>query len=636
MEAKAKKIPNTMREVVSVPLPLLQKHKEIYPHYPHLVGESIYKKHTAECPVCSGQNNVDFYIKRFRPDIWAEMDDREKKLILTVVDPVTWAEENILVGGKPFKPRVSRYNYPYQAEIIRCTSKRMVVRAGRRIGKTQAIIVKLLHKMFTIDGFRIVIFTPLASQIETIWKMMNDAIDSNPNLKSQVVRSVKTPFHTMELSNGSVIKAFVGGSEAVRSAAADLIYIDEASFVKQDVLDAVIALLMEKPDTELILSSTPRGVRDYFIERTEDPRFVSFHFPANVYSPVWSDEMEQEVRSELTESGYLHEVLAEISSGDERVYKDAYLQMALADYKYPNRPIEDGWIYSLGADWNAEGTGTHIIVLGYNPNMPDGRKYKVWLKDIIDVEEWTQLKAIERIVQLNRIWHPEFIYIDRGFGYTNEELLHKIGLEAEASSEDKRLMKIVKSIYFSEKIEVTDPWLRIKVQQPVKPFMVNQTVKLFEDGYITISKHDTKLYDQLENYIVVRYSANGMPIYGSFNPKIGDHSLDALHLAVLAFVMEASELGRPKPVMDIKTIRKGLGEKQHNDDEDDFVGTVVVEPPGMRKDKEREKREFLEANGLVADDGVIIMPRTAPVRGREHGRVNLFGRREPFRTRSKF
>lgn len=123
------------------------------------------------------------------------------------------------------------------------------------------------------------------------------------------------------------------------------------------------------------------------------------------------------------------------------------------------------------------------------------------------------------------------------------EILHKYGIEhPETGLADK-----VVGYQFSQKIEVTDPYTRKKDQKDLKPFMVNNSVNLFEKGKIVLDPKDKGMISQLEEYRVKSISATGKPVYTDEN----EHAIDSMNLALLIFEQKYGNL--LKKIFSIKT-----------------------------------------------------------------------------------
>jgi len=173
----------------------------------------------------------------------------EQDTALSVLDPVRWAAEtldwhcldpdgeiwkrknpeeyNEWVGNHPGESILgqSRYHRPYQALMTRCQARRKVFRAGRQIGKSEALAVAILYNMFTKpgktqdDGFDVIVIAPYQSQVDLVFKRLEQLIKSNPGTTNALSRYVKAPMYTMELNNKSIIKGFscVAGTQIVTS-----------------------------------------------------------------------------------------------------------------------------------------------------------------------------------------------------------------------------------------------------------------------------------------------------------------------------------------------------------------------------------------------------------------------------------
>ena len=126
--------------------------------------------------------------------------------------------------------------------------------------------------------------------------------------------------------------------------------------------------------------------------------------------------------------------------------------------------------------------------------------------------------------------------MDRGYGETQIELLHKYGIENPHSG----LKDKVVGYQFGQKIEVRDPHTMQKDKKPLKPFMVNNSVVVFEKGKIVLDPTDKVLIEQLESYRIKSISTTGVPTFTDEN----EHAVDALNLCLLIFEQKYGSLLR--------------------------------------------------------------------------------------------
>jgi hypothetical protein len=175
-------------------------------------------------------------------------------------DPVAWAMHHF--GWK------ARW---YQEELLSCTAQRKVVRAGRRVGKTLGVVIIAAHMMATRRNCSILIVAPFEVQVAKIFDELIKLFNSSPALMASVKRNTRNPCR-FELNNGSKAIGFSSGANAgsgsdkIRGQDADYIIIDEADYINQSDIEAILAILASHPDTGLWASSTPKGTHDKFYQ----------------------------------------------------------------------------------------------------------------------------------------------------------------------------------------------------------------------------------------------------------------------------------------------------------------------------------------------------------------------------------
>lgn len=465
------------------------------------------------------------------------------------LDPVAWAVRNL-----HWKGRVSPHGLDYQSIILRCSAKRKVLRMGRRSGKTNGIAVDAIWHVFTNSKFKVLIITPFQSQIELIIKEINKLLDQNLALRNSVIRNVKTPFYLLELTNGSTISAFTSGAQSasgatgIRGQGANRLIIDEGDYLNPEDINTITVILGNTHpiygEPTYLISSTPSGAREYYYGICLDPTYKEFHFPSSI-SPDWSPAVELELKRQYTDAEYQHEILAEFGELEAGVFQNVFVEASLRDYSYAQmRTVgpQPGWIYCMGVDWNSVKNGTRLYVIGWDTI---NNIYRIVDKQVVSQLGWNLHAAVEEVVKLNRKWRPEWIYVDDGYGHMPVETLHAVGSSASMGTPDANLLKNVKPIALGSSVELYDPWIRERIEKPIKPFFVQNAVRKFERGLMEIPFEDESLRRQLLGYHIKRLSPNGNPVYAPITDSIGDHDLDAMMFALYAFTKEFSEFSSP-------------------------------------------------------------------------------------------
>jgi len=446
------------------------------------------------------------------------------------------------VWGKNFLGAETRV---YQTLILRDPALRKVLRAGRRLGKTFSMALYLIHYSYTHKDGRCLVIAPMKTQVELIYQEILRLASKNEIVMNSITRKITSPQFMIQFSNGSTIRFFTSGmrsggkSDVARGQEAHVIVLDEMDYMHADDLDALYAMLQktaeDQPDKVLIGASTPTGRRERFWEWcTSNTRFKEFWFPSYC-NPFFSKDQEEEFREEYSESGYRHEIEADWGEDAEGVYPRKYVDKAFIDpgWSYDAEITSARNFYTIGVDWDKYGAGTNIIVLEMcNENYEDQKfagKARVCYREEIPKSEFTLTKGVNRIVELNEIFQPKHIYVDRGFGEVQVELLHKYGVENPSS----KLRERVKGVSFGENVEVRDPYTKLPIKKEIKPYMVDNLRQYLEKEAIAFSASDEELYIQLISYVVVKTTSTGRPVFEAGGSAV-DHAHDALILALLA------------------------------------------------------------------------------------------------------
>lgn len=482
----------------------------------------------------------------------------DQRQIHVARDPVLWAKHYLKA-----KPRA------YQILMLRYPSNRKVLRAGRRLGKTYTMAVLLLHRCFTKNEAKCIVVAPMKSQVALIYEEILRLANKSEIVKESISRKVTSPQFEMTFSNGSTIRFFTSGirsggkADVVRGQEAHVIVLDELDYMHTDDLESLYAMLQQTAENQdeklLIGASTPTGRRETFWKWSRSARFKEFWFPSYV-NPYFSKEDEDEFREEYSEMGFRHEIEADWGEDSEGVYPRKYIDLAFSsgvkiatekdtsdDIKYKSDWRYEAEVYShksfhiIGVDWDKYGAGTNIVILECcAENYEDPRfrdRTRVVYREEIKKDEYTLTNAVDRLIQLNNLFDPRHIYVDRGFGEVQVELLHKYGLE----HPETQLRKRVVGVSFAENIEIRDPATKQMVKKELKPFMVDNLRQMLEKERIAFASSDDELYLQLISYIVVRTTQTGRPVFEAAG-SAGDHAHDALILACYALYANYGEL----------------------------------------------------------------------------------------------
>lgn len=470
-----------------------------------------------------------------------------------LLDPVLWAEKTL-----------DWYARPYQADFLRDQSTRVVLRQGRRTGKTDGICVKCLYHAFTQPGgqpgrdYRILIIAPQDEHVNELFNRLRELIRQSEDLSESVVLDKKHP-NTIRLGNNSVIRGVTAGTKsgrkalAARGKGADMLIFDEMDYLDDDDVANSYAITMEHPNVIVIGASTPTGRRSYFYRWCMDKSlgFKEYHVPATM-NPNWNEEMERDLRAQYSGVKYLQEVMAEFGEEEMGVIPKRFIDSARARgeqlglrYQSRQNPLQKRGPRILGVDWDKYGAATHMIGLEFD--RTETHLYYPIVYHEVPKHRFTLTQGIQDIIELDKVFNFDYIIVDRGYGESQVEELHRYGL----LHPETRLAEKVIGISYSDHVHVRDPFTRKKAKQPLKPFMVNQLAMAFEQERFALVPDDYNVTKHLEDFRVVSISSYGQPTYTSED----DHIFLTIAMAYYGFVMNYSDLMKLKPATTILTFR---------------------------------------------------------------------------------
>mgnify|MGYP001072356023 CR=1 FL=1 len=164
--------------------------------------------------------------------------------------------------------------FSYQAELLRSGSKRIVACWARQTGKTTAIAVKVIHFAFTNSKTTTLIVSRGLRQSMIMFNVVEHFVMIHPVLQKSVVKSTRT---LIQLSNGSQIIALPCGPDgaSLRGYTADLVVMDEAAFMPEEVILRVIFPMLATTNGAAIMLSTPWGRDHVFYRSFKNPNYWS-------------------------------------------------------------------------------------------------------------------------------------------------------------------------------------------------------------------------------------------------------------------------------------------------------------------------------------------------------------------------
>lgn len=215
---------------------------------------------------------------------------------------------------------------PWQAKLLREQPRRALLLCSRQSGKST--VAKLLALSTAIYSAPSLVIVVSPSQRQSA-EMLRGIISYHSQLEGAPKLSAESALRA-ELENGSRILALPGTERTIRGyAAADMIVIDEAARVEDELLAAVRPMMATtEGGGRLIALTTPAGKRGFFYEAwTGDETWTRVRVTADECPRISKEFLDEELR-ELGAQRFSEEYGLQFLDPDEAVFPTAIIDAA--------------------------------------------------------------------------------------------------------------------------------------------------------------------------------------------------------------------------------------------------------------------------------------------------------------------
>jgi len=482
---------------------------------------------------------------------------------------------------------------------------------------SETMAVEVLYELAKNNDFHVVLVAPFETQLLKFEQKLIGYIEQSQTVKDKFAKYNKTK-HVITFNNGSQYEGYCTGgdkqsktADRVRGAGASMLVLDEADYISEDALQAVLAVMSDDPKCRILLSSTPSGKRGFFYQWITDKSigFKEFHIYSHA-SPSYTRTADNLYRATLSEDKYKKEYLGEFGTLIQALIRPEDINKATEQYDMvrlrtagPNK----SWRYIVGVDWNGRKIGTNIVVIGYDSSTD---KYKMVDKILVRDTEFNYENSCWAAINSFKHWNAEYMYVDAGHGDMQVEMIKKTA----TMTSDLRLMKGIIPVAMGGFQIIKDPVSGEDVKKPTKEFAINLMVNIFEQGRVIIpysenykeDDEDWGLIPQLYDLAIDSFSDGGKPKY----VKSVDHTMAAFYIAILGFYMKMTDIA--KFAHDSTSIVESKGNLKK------LAGNITI--AGMAE-RERMNRDKIQPGEFVARSELNRNPAQGPSYG-VHTTVN--------------
>jgi hypothetical protein len=291
-------------------------------------------------------------------------------------DPAVFAE---LLVGRPL--------WPHQLEVVASPARYRVICAGRRSGKSIVFGVLALHHAFAVPGSKVLIVSAGDVASKRLFKEVV-GMASAPLLGASVADETTS---LLTLSNGSTVECVPSSMRQVRSAEADLLLVDEAGFVAQEIWEAAEPVILARPGSRVLLASSPWGGSEHFFRvlwqqgmTAPDGQVAAWHWPSSV-SPMVDTVLLEQIRERSRPDYFAREYLAEWTDESGSYFTSAELDAA-ATLEAMVYPADGGSLGTVvgGVDWGFARDANALSVIAARVELDGRGRQRFWVPFVLE------------------------------------------------------------------------------------------------------------------------------------------------------------------------------------------------------------------------------------------------------------
>jgi hypothetical protein len=290
--------------------------------------------------------------------------------------------------------------WPHQRAVVESPARIRCICSGRQAGKSRTLAVVALHDAFRAPNRRVLILSAGEDAAKDLLAHCAMLAES-PLLAGSVVDESKS---SITLSNGSSIESVPASTRRVRGKAIDLLILDEAAFIDDDIWTAAQYTVVARPGSRIVMASTPWGRPDRFFavlyragERGERS-CESFHWPSTA-SPLVDAQLLSLWRDTSPQREYEREVEARWVDDAGAYFTSAELRTAIDDTPMVRPSDARGMLVVGGVDWGFAHDASALAVIASKRDARAMTHRLVWCEQRFDT---TYAQFVELVAQSAR------------------------------------------------------------------------------------------------------------------------------------------------------------------------------------------------------------------------------------------
>jgi len=400
--------------------------------------------------------------------------------------------------------------FPYQDMIVNDPSKRVAVCSSRQIGKTLSISIMALHEALFTEGRSVTIISHTLDQAKKVLAGIRDLMyQGDTHMKTfgkvkyftnQINTDSPNTVTQLTLKNKSIIRS-LPSTEAARGYSTDLLILDEAAFIGDEVFEKILEPQVLFTGGRILLASTPNGQQGFFYkkfdpesEKTDEEReYKRYWFPHSICDNENIRTMITRKEAELDKLTFSQEYEAQFTTS-----KSTFFDGPAID----NIMTEEGMLHTCsepcyaGIDWGYKSCHTVITV-----GKKEGNKFKIIYQHEFPTG-WDNRNIVDFFKALKKDFNiKQIITDDCGLAEPHNNELEEQDWDMEVIRFDFNRQKISTYMSFLDWVNRGDIILT-DIHELVKEMRALRYERMDVSGIIRIRKPETGFDDRCDSTIM--------------------------------------------------------------------------------------------------------------------------------------
>lgn len=438
----------------------------------------------------------------------------------------------------------------YQADAFRLRKRSTVIVSPRQCGKSTAAAVVALWWAFRQRNQTVLIVSASDEAAKRLLSHIRTMAAASPMLSGSLVDESQS---LLVLSNGSVIRSVPASEKAIRGWSVDLLVIDEAAMVSEDIFAAALPTTAARPDARIVVASSPWGATGWFYRMHLDgldpanPN-VETHIWRLADAPWITAPVIEAARTTLPAVRFAAEYEGRFVGSTDAFFDHDDLLAAVAPYRLLDPATARGETVCVGLDWGRRFDRHAVVAVGLLDDHganPEPALYVPWLETSRRPygEQVDSIAAMVTRATFRRRWPqpggrvhrvgPDLVWHDTGAtvpfrptapGFRVERIVSEENGVGAMPTEDlvRRIGRRVEGRHTSQKSK-EDAYGRIQALLSERRLVLPDNLELLR---------------QLRGMTVEVTASGGISINAA-DPNVHDDLADALSLAISATPMHA-------------------------------------------------------------------------------------------------